>query len=127
MSRAAITYLDHPDGADKGPVKLEFSTNGLCDLEAAIKKEGLGASVFDLLRRCQEAGDNARLSDLRLFVWGGLLEHQEGATLRFAGRVIDANGGVLPVMERAVAAFGAAMPDQDPADDAAADGAAAEK
>ena len=87
--------------------KIRFSTNALCEIETESGKSALE------LAQSMDAPGGARVSDVRLMFWAGLLEHQPDANLETAGRVIDGLG-LIRAGEILGEAMIAAFPDAEP-------------
>ena len=62
---------------------LRFSTNALCEIEAAS-----GQSAIALANSMADS-QNIRISDIRLMFWAGLLYHHSIIDLPTAGGIID--------------------------------------
>ena len=95
-------------GADGKTVRLQFTTNAICEIEDAV-----GGSFFEFLSEFQAASVAGALpaKKLRLLLWGGMIEHQPEATLKDAGALIEAMGGIAPAMEKLHAALIAGFPE----------------
>lgn len=101
-TRGIVTVTD----ADGTPFKLQFSANAMCEIEDAKK-----CGILQFVGQMEKAGDGVLMTDLRLLVWAALQEHHEGATVRDAGRLITAMGGLGPAVEVIAAMVSAAFPD----------------
>lgn len=92
---------------------LQYTTNAFCELE-----DETGMKVLDII-----ANGEPSMKVIRAMVWAGLLEHHEGITIKQAGHVIDAAGGMEVVMDKVNAAVAAGTIDDDDAPEAGDDGA----
>ena len=96
---------------DGEAVVLRLTVNAMCQIEGALKREGREMSFPEFAARLKFAF----LTDMRLFVWGALLDQRPKTTVEEAGRMIDRAGGPTAFFERHVAVMlGTAEP--DPAD-----------
>lgn len=68
--------------------KLAFTTNAMCAYEDETGKDF--TSVAGALAGAGEGRISMRV--MRTILWAGLLEYQEGTTMRDAGEVLDACG-----------------------------------
>lgn len=103
-----ITTLD----VDGKVLKLQYTTNAMCELEDAAK-----VGFMEFLSAFQAGAEQGtlRIAELRLLLWAGLIEHQPDTTLKTAGAVIDALGGLETAMDQLSGALQAALPRPDKA------------
>ncbi|MBQ2263266.1 MAG: hypothetical protein II336_18130 [Loktanella sp.] len=85
--------------------RLAFTTNSICELEDAV---GVSITVFN--KRFLVKPEEVKLFDLRLLLWGAMLEHHDGATIKDAGRLID-NVGFAQAAQDAMKALELYFPD----------------
>jgi hypothetical protein len=81
---------------------LHYTTNAFVEFE-----DETGQSVLDVLGR-----EDISLKTIRALVWAGLVENHEGITPRDAGRIIDAAGGLEPIMDLINGAIAASLPQE---------------
>lgn len=86
MTTKNYVTLTSKDGSEHW--KLAFTTNAMCAYEEETQKPF--TSVAEVLQGAETGRLSMRV--LRTILWAGLIEHQESATLREAGRAMDACG-----------------------------------
>lgn len=95
---------------DGKTVRLQFTTNAMCELE-----EKTGKGILDLLAdfEADAIAGRVQMKRVRLLVWGGMIEHQPDATPKDAGLLIDAMGGLQVAVDKLGRAIMAALPAAD--------------
>ncbi len=86
---------------------LEFTPNGFCALE-----DETGKGTMEFIRNLEAAGEDLKISDMRLLIWAGLQEHHPDLSLRDAGTIIGELGGIEAAVELMETAVTAAFPDR---------------
>lgn len=99
-------YVDLAPKAGGEPWKIAFTTNAMCAYEEETDKDF--TSVAEALSGANEGRLSMRV--MRTILWAGLQEHQEGATMREAGKVLDACG-MTPTGEAIASAIRLAFPE----------------
>jgi len=84
---------------------LQFSINAFCEIEAEIDK-----SIVIVMNEMANPA-TMRIATARVVLWGGLRRHHPNVTIEEAGELIDAAGGLIPVMNTVTEAVNAAFPD----------------
>lgn len=95
---------------DGKTVRLQFTANAMCEVE---DKTGKGFLEFLAEFEAASVAGTMRAHDMRLLVWGGMIEHQPEATLQEAGRLITAMGGLAGAADYLGKAIMAALPAAD--------------
>jgi len=88
---------------------LHFTANGMCELE-----EAAGCNAMAFLKRLEaSAAENLSFGDVRLLFWAGLQEHHPEMSVRDAGALMTAMGGIAKAMELTGQAVADSMPKPD--------------
>jgi hypothetical protein len=90
--------------AGEASYTLAFSVNALCSLEEATGQSvnEIGASMADQSR--------IKMTTIRLLLWGALLDHHEGVTIKQAGDIAS-EAGMQATGEAIGKAFALAFPE----------------
>ncbi len=88
---------------------LQFTANGMCELEAAAN-----CSTMAFLKRMEANAENdLSFIDVRLLFWAGLQEHHPELTVKDAGRIVQDMGGLAEAMTLAGQAVQSGMPQDE--------------
>lgn len=96
--------------------KLQYSLNGLCDLQEALDDlyKDKKLDVIEFFTE-MESG-KFKFPELRVLFWAGLQEHHEGISIREAGKLAAELGDFTKALELAGEAVRVAFPQDDKAD-----------
>lgn len=100
--------------ADGATVRLQYTANAMCEVE---DKTGQGFLEFLADFEATSLAGKMRLTDMRMLIWCGMIEHQPDAVLKDAGRLIEAMGGLQGAADTLREAIMAALPAADSAGD----------
>lgn len=67
--------------------RLRFTTNAMCELEDAT-----GKTISEIVADLSDEKTPPGLRTMRVLLWAALIEHQEGTTVKDAGKICDEVG-----------------------------------